>query len=120
MRSTRALAAGTCTRQRIGYHTEAMYKTYHINSNKPIDPQMHKIMADFGTVGVSSGYAAAYLGITRQSLEYAISNGSLRACKIYENRKHISTLVDTASLDAYKELRTLNGGRIPYGARALA
>lgn len=99
---------------------QTMYKTYHIDSTRPLDPQMHKIMADFGTPGVSPGYAASCLGITRQSVDYAIRNGSLRACKIFENGKHVTTLIDTASLDAYQELRTLNGGRIPYRARAIA
>jgi hypothetical protein len=96
-----------------------MYKVYHTDSSKAIDPQWLKITRDFGSVGVSPGYAASCLGISRQSVDYAIKNGSLRACKIYENKKHVATLVDTASLDAYKELRTLNGGRIPYRARAL-
>lgn len=97
-----------------------MYKIYKIDSSKSIDDQIVDIYADFGTPGVSPGYAASVLGITRQSVDYAIRNGSLRACKIYEKKKHVATLIDTASLDAYKELRTLNGGRIPYRAVALA
>lgn len=97
-----------------------MYTIYKIDSSKSIDDQMSDIYADFGTPGVSPGYAATVLGITRQSVDYAIRNGSLRACKIYEKKKHVATLIDTASLDAYKELRTLNGGRIPYRALALA
>jgi len=99
---------------------ETMYKVYKIDSNKSADEQWQRIVHDFGSTGVSPGYAAQFLGITRQSVDYAIRNGSLRACKVYEKKKHVATLVDTASLDAYKELRTLNGGRIPFGARALA
>ena len=97
-----------------------MYTVYKIDSSKRIDPQWLEIVKDFGSAGVSPGYAAGVLGITRQSIDYAINNGSLRACKVYEKKKHITTLIDTASLDAYKELRDLNGGRIPYRARALA
>ena len=97
-----------------------MYKVYKTDCNKPLDPQVSEILKDFGSPGVSPGYAGAYLGITRQSIDYAIKQGSLRACKIYDKKRHVATLIDTASLDAYKELRDLNGGRIPYRAKALA
>lgn len=99
---------------------QSMYKIYKINSEKSIDAQWIHIIDDFGNPGVSPGYAATFLGMTRQSIDYAIRNGSLRACKIYEKKKHVATLIDTASLDAYKELRHLNGGKIPYRAVALA
>lgn len=102
----------------------AMYKIYTIDLEKPQDPQIGKIFADFGG-GVSPGYAAAYLGISRQAVDQACRKGALRACKILDKRGEYSLpklggiLIDTASLDAYKELRTLNGGRIPYRARTI-
>jgi hypothetical protein len=99
---------------------ETMYKVYKIDSTKSIDAQMIRIIDDFGTPGVSPGYAAGFLGVSRQAIDHAIRNGSLRACKLYEKGKHVSTLIDTASLDAYKELRHLNGGKLPYRAIALA
>lgn len=94
---------------------QRMYTIYKIDSSKSIDDQMAGIYADFGTPGVSPGYAASVLGITRQSIDYAIRTGALRACKIYEKKKHIATLIDTASVDQYRQARsTTPGGRIPY------
>lgn len=103
----------------------SMYKEYVIDLSKPQEPQIEKIINDFGPLGVSPGYAAAYLGVSRQAIDAACKKGSLRACKILDKRSKFSIsklggiYIDTASLDAYKELRTLNGGRIPYGARAI-
>ena len=98
-----------------------MYKEYHLDITKPVDPQMVAIFDDFGSVGVSPGYAGAYLEMTRQAIDAACRKGALRAMRIYENGKLHSTLIDTASLDAYKELKLLSGnGRIPYRARAIA
>ena len=103
----------------------SMYKEYKIDLTKPQDPQMSKIISDFGSPGVSPGYAASYLGVSRQAVDYVCRNGSLRACKILDKQtnkpvsKLSAILIDTASLDAYKELRRLNGGRIPYRARAI-
>lgn len=94
-----------------------MYKIYKIDSSKSIDDQMVDIFADFGTPGVSPGYAGAVLGMTRQSVDYAIRTGSLRACKIYEKKRHIATLIDTASIDLYREMRASTpSGRIPRGS----
>lgn len=104
---------------------ELMYKIYTIDLTRPQDPQMHKILDDFGCAGVSPGYAAAYLGVSRQAVDQACRKGALRACKIVDKRGKLSIpklggiYIDTASLDAYKQLRTLNGGKIPYGARAI-
>ena len=119
MRSTRHPARGAaCTHHQIGYHMETMYRVYHIDPSQPQEPQWAKIMVEFGN-GPSPGGAASYLGITRSAVNQAISKGSLRACKIYEGEKHSATIIDPVSLDAYKELRDLNGGRIPYRARAI-
>lgn len=102
-----------------------MYKEYTIDLTKPQEPQIEKIIRDFGPLGVSPGYAAAYLGISRQAVDKACKKGALRACKILDKRsKHsIAKLggiyIDSASLDAYKELRDLNGGRVPFGAIAI-
>lgn len=102
-----------------------MYKIYTIDLAKPQEPQIDKIMKDFGPLGVSPGYAAAYLGVSRQAVDQACKKGALRACKILDKRSKFSIAklggiyIDSASLDAYKELRDLNGGRIPYGARAI-
>jgi hypothetical protein len=95
-----------------------MYQTFHIDSGKPLDPQWARIGREFG-FGPSPGGAAAFLGISRQAVAQAINKGALRACKVYEGSHHTATLVDAASLDAYKELRDLNGGRIPYRAKAI-
>lgn len=103
----------------------SMYKIYTIDLSKPQDPQIDKIIRDFGCLGVSPGYAAAYLGMSRQAVDQACRKGALRACKIMDKKGQHSLpklggiYIDTASLDAYKELRTLNGGKIPYRARAI-
>lgn len=108
----------TCINCRIGYHMATMYRVFHIDPTKAQEPQWAEIMSEFGN-GPSPGGAASYLGITRSSVNQAIDRGSLRACKIYEGEKHSATIIDPVSLDAYKELRELNGGRIPYRARAI-
>lgn len=96
-----------------------MYITYDHNSDLDPDVQMTKTMRDFGCNGVSPGYAAAYLGVTRQAIGAACRKGSLRACKIFCDGKLSAILIDTKSLKAYKELRDLTGDRIPYRARAI-
>lgn len=95
---------------------QCMYKIYKVNSSRAIDDQWLDIMADFGTPGVSPGYAGSVLGISRQAVDQACQKGALRACKIYEKNKHVATLIDTASIDAYRQMRQANGGRIPYRA----
>lgn len=111
-------AAPACTLLQICYHMGTMYKIYHIDPRKSQEPQWAKILKGFGT-GPSPGGAASYLGITRSAVNQAIDRGALRACKIYEGDKHSATIIDPVSLDAYKELRDLTGGRIPYRARAI-
>ena len=101
-----------------------MFMTYTIDISKPQDPQMERVYNDFGCSGVSPGYAADYLGVSRQAVRYACENGALRSCKLMMKKgkkppKLAAILIDTASLDAYKELRDLNGGRIPYRAKAI-
>lgn len=104
---------------------QSMYKEYIIDLSKPQEPQIEKIMRDFGPLGVSPGYAAAYLGISRQAVDQACRKGALRACKILDKRSKNSIAklggiyIDTASLDAYKELRQLTGGRVPYRSIAI-
>lgn len=103
----------------------AMYKEYVIDLTKPQEPQIQKILKDFGPLGVSPGYAAAYLNMSRQAVDQACRKGALRACKILDKRSKVSIAklggiyIDTASLDAYKELRQLNGGRVPYHSIAI-
>ena len=97
-----------------------MYKIYEESLSRDPEEQAIEHLKDFGDPGVSPGYAAAYLGISRQAVDKACQKGSLRGCKIFLEGKHTGTLIDTRSLKAYKELRDLNGGRIPYRARAIA
>lgn len=91
-----------------------MYQVHHLDRNKPVHEQFEGIPN-----GPSPGYAASILGITRQNLHKAIQKGAIRAHKIYDNGHHVATYVDPYSLDKYKELRELNGGRIPYRAKAI-
>lgn len=102
-----------------------VYKEYSIDITKPLDPQMREIIRDFGSAGVSPSYAAAYLGITRQAVDAAVKRGALRAARVVEKRSKLpvtkmsAIMIDTASLDQYRELRRLNGGKVPYRARTL-
>lgn len=97
-----------------------MYKDFYLTNDRTMQEQFDKIGRECG-YGPSPGGAAAILGITRQSVYEAIHKGALRAFRVYypDEDKRPLIFVDSASLDAYKELRELNGGRIPYRARAI-
>lgn len=96
-----------------------MYKIYKHSSKQDPEQQMSDTIFDFGDYGVSPGYAAAYLGITRQSVRHACIRGALRSCKILQDGKVSAILIDTKSLKAYKEMRDLTGTRVPKNSRAI-
>jgi len=97
-----------------------MYQEFKMDPKKDIESESLKVQDAFGAKStVSPGFAAQYLGISRQAVDHAIKRGSLRACRVYWGTKHVSTDIDCYSLEKYKELRSLNGGRIPYRARAV-
>ena len=97
-----------------------MYQEIHLTNDRSMQEQFDEIGKECG-FGPSPGGAAAILGISRQSVYRAITRGALRAYRVYYpgETKDPLVYVDSASLDSYKELRELNGGRIPYRARAI-